>query len=148
VNDHADIAAAAGADGVHLGQDDLPLEFARKLLGPDKLIGISTHSLEQGEASQAGGADYIGFGPVFPTATKDAGPVQGIDDLRHIRRKIRVPILAVGGITRKNAGEVIGAGADGVAVITAVLSAPDITAASEELIGEIQKAEGRRGSKR
>lgn len=141
VNDHADIAAAAGADGVHLGQDDLPLEFARTLLGPDKLIGISTHSLEQAEAAQAGGADYIGFGPVFPTATKDAGPVQGIDKIRHIRGRIKVPILAIGGITRRNIGDVIRAGADGVAVITGVLSAPDITAASADMIAEMLKAE-------
>jgi thiamine-phosphate diphosphorylase len=143
VNDHADIAAAVDADGVHLGQDDLPLEYARKLLGPDKLVGISTHSLVQAEAAQAGGADYIGFGPVFPTATKDAGPVQGIDNLRHIRPKIAVPIIAIGGITRDNAGDVIRAGADGIAVITAVLSAPDLMEASTELIGEIQKAKER-----
>jgi thiamine-phosphate pyrophosphorylase len=144
LNDHADIAASVEADGVHLGQEDLPLEYARKLLGPEKLIGISTHSPEQAEAAQAGGADYIGFGPVFRTATKDAGQVQGIDNLKLVRRKIMVPVFAIGGITQKNVSNVIKAGADGVAVITAILSALDITAASADMIGEIRKAEDRR----
>lgn len=139
VNDHADIAAAVDADGVHLGQDDLPLEYARKLLGPEKLVGISTHTLEQAEAAQAGGADYIGFGPVFPTATKDAGPEQGVGNLTLVPRKITVPMLAIGGITRKNVGDVMRAGADGVAVINAILSAPDITSAAMEMIGELEK---------
>lgn len=143
VNDHADIAASVEADGVHLGQEDLPLEYARNLLGPAKVIGISTHSLEQAEAAQEDGADYIGFGPVFPTSTKDAGPVQGIDNLKLVRRKITVPLFAVGGITQKNVRDVIKAGADGVAVITGILSAPDIAAASADMIGEIRKAEGR-----
>ena len=139
VNDHADIAAAVDADGVHLGQDDLPLEYARKLLGPEKLVGISTHTLEQAEAAQAGGADYIGFGPVFPTATKDAGPEQGIGNLTHVHRKITIPLVAIGGITRKNVRDVTQAGADGVAVISAILSAPDITSAAMEMIGELEK---------
>lgn len=145
VNDHADIAAAVEADGVHLGQDDLPIEYARKLLGPERLIGVSTHSLDQARAAQAAGADYLGFGPLYPTETKDAGPVQGIDALKAIRKEITVPVIAVGGINRANAGEAVRAGADGVAVISGILSAPDIASASGDMISLINKARSASG---
>lgn len=135
VNDHADIARAADAHGVHLGQDDLPIEVARKVIGPEGIIGISTHSLEQARAAAAAGADYIGFGPVFRTATKDAGPVQDLEMLRAVRSEVAVPIIAIGGIDAKNAAEVIATGADGIAVISAVLDAPDIEAAAKDLVG-------------
>lgn len=140
LNDHADIAAAVDADGVHLGQDDLPIEYARKLLGPNKLIGISTHSQEQARAAQLSGADYIGFGPVFATRTKDAGPVQGIEKLRTICQGVIISVLAIGGISRKNVSEVIHSGADGVAVVSEILTATDIASASREMIRKIQKA--------
>ncbi len=140
VNDHTDIAAAVDADGIHLGQEDLPIEYARKLLGREKIIGISTHSAEQAAAAQTGGADYIGFGPIFKSSTKDAGHVLGVGQISLIRRLITIPILAIGGITRENVGDVICAGADGAAVISAVLSSPDIKSAAEELVREIQKA--------
>jgi thiamine-phosphate diphosphorylase len=139
VNDHADIALAVEADGVHLGQDDLPIEHARDLLGSEKLIGVSTHSPEQAKVAEAGGADYIGFGPVFRTSTKDAGPVQGIEKIPVIKRTVSVPVIAIGGITLANVDEVICAGADGVAVISAVLSAPDRKTAAAEMIRKIQK---------
>jgi thiamine-phosphate pyrophosphorylase len=139
VNDHADIALAVDADGVHLGQDDLPIEHARDLLGSGKLIGVSTHSPEQAKVAEAGGADYIGFGPVFRTSTKDAGPVQGIEKIPVIKRTVSVPVFAIGGITLANVDEVICAGADGVAVISAVLSAPDRKTAAAEMIRKIQK---------
>jgi thiamine-phosphate pyrophosphorylase len=139
VNDHADIALAVDADGVHLGQDDLPIEHARDLLGSGKLIGVSTHSPEQAKVAEAGGADYIGFGPVFRTSTKDAGPVQGIEKISVIKRTVSVPVFAIGGITLANVEEVICAGADGVAVISAVLSAPDRKTAAVEMIRKIQK---------
>lgn len=139
VNDHADIALAVDADGVHLGQDDLPIEHARNLLGSGKLIGISTHSPDQAKAAEAGGADYIGFGPVFRTSTKDAGPVQGIETISVIRRMVSLPVIAIGGITLANVGEAVRAGADGVAVISAVLSAPDRKIAAVEMIREIQR---------
>jgi thiamine-phosphate pyrophosphorylase len=139
VNDHADIALAVDADGVHLGQDDLPIEHARDLLGSEKLIGVSTHSPEQAKVAEAGGADYIGFGPVFRTSTKDAGPVQGIEKIPVIKRTVSVPVIAIGGITLANVDEVICAGADGVAVISAVLSAPDRKTAAAEMIRKIQK---------
>jgi thiamine-phosphate pyrophosphorylase len=139
VNDHADIALAVDADGVHLGQDDLPIEHARDLLGSEKLIGVSTHSPEQAKVAEAGGADYIGFGPVFRTSTKVAGPVQGIEKIPVIKRTVSVPVIAIGGITLANVDEVICAGADGVAVISAVLSAPDRKTAAAEMIRKIQK---------
>jgi thiamine-phosphate pyrophosphorylase len=128
VNDHADIAAAVGADGVHLGQGDLPIDRARKLLGPELTIGISTHNLAQAVAAEQGGADYIGFGPLFATQTKDAGPVQGLDGLAAVRAAVALPIIAIGGITGENAAAVRVAGADGIAVIGAVLRSPDIAA--------------------
>lgn len=134
VNDHADIALAAGAGGVHLGQDDLPLEEARRLLGGSMLIGISTHSVEQAVEAEQGGADYIGFGPLYPTLTKDAGPEKGLERLAAVRRAVALPVLAIGGIAPGNAGAAVRRGADGVAVISAVLGASDIAAACREMI--------------
>jgi thiamine-phosphate pyrophosphorylase len=134
VNDHADIAAAVDADGVHLGQDDLPIEFARKLLGRDKLIGISTHSLEQAREAEAAGADYIGFGPIFKTSTKDAGQTQGIQNLAIVKNSVAVPVIAIGGINQANVQFIAQAGADGAAVISVVLAAPDIRFAAEQLV--------------
>ncbi len=140
VNGRADIAVAVGADGVHLGQDDLPIEYARKLLGPEKLIGISTHSLKQAKDAQAADADYIGFGPLFATTTKEAGQAQGIAALTAIKQAVSIPVIAIGGITQATIREVIRAGADGVAVISAVLSSDDIKSAAREMIRNIQAA--------
>ena len=140
VNDHADIALAVDADGVHLGQDDLPIEYARDLLGSGKLIGVSTHSPEQAKAAEAGGADYIGFGPIFRTPTKDAGPVQGIERIPVIKRAVAVPVFAIGGITHANVDKVISAGADGVAVISAILSATDGKTAAAEMMRKIRNS--------
>ncbi len=146
VNDHADIAAAVDAGGVHLGQDDLPLEYARKLLGEEKLIGISTHTLEQAIAAGAAGADYIGFGPIFETATKDAGRAQGVASIRALKESVSIPLIAIGGITHAKARDVISAGADGVAIISAILSAPDMELAMKQMITLIEdtKSEVRR----
>jgi len=134
VNDHADIASAVDADGVHLGQDDLPIEQARKVLGKGKLIGISTHSREQAREAERSGADYIGFGPIFQTSTKNAGEAQGLQNLSLVKQSVSVPVIAIGGVNQTNAGAAIDAGADGVAVISAVLSASDIKQAAEELL--------------
>jgi len=139
VNDHADIAASVEADGVHLGQDDLPLRDARKVLGPGRIIGISTHSIEQARTAQAAGADYIGFGPVFSTSTKDAGPAQGIDVLRMICGAVAIPVIAIGGIRDRTVGDAAQAGAKGVAVVSAILSARDISAASRMMVNAIEK---------
>ncbi|MFZ5907367.1 MAG: thiamine phosphate synthase [Nitrospirota bacterium] len=120
VNDHADIAYAVDADGVHLGQDDLPLNEARKIM-KKKIIGISAHSMEQAKEAEKMGADYIGFGPVFHTATKNAGTPKGIAMLREIRREIRIPLVAIGGITPDTIQAVLAAGADAVAVASSLL---------------------------
>jgi thiamine-phosphate pyrophosphorylase len=139
VNDHADIAKAVDADGVHLGQDDLPLAYGRTILGGDKLIGISTHSVEQAKEAEAAGADYIGFGPIFPTTSKDAGPCQGPERLRSLRNAVTLPVLAIGGIRPDTIAETMQAGADGVAVISAVLSAPDPDAVARDMIDRIER---------
>jgi len=139
VNDHADIAKAVDADGVHLGQDDLPLAYGRKILGGDKLIGISTHSVEQARDAEAAGADYIGFGPIFQTTTKDAGPRQGVERLRLVRNAVSIPVLAIGGITSDTLTEAMQAGADGVAVISAVLSASDPGAVARDMVNRIKR---------
>lgn len=133
INDHADIALAVDADGVHLGQDDLPLKEARKIMGK-KIVGISTHNLEQAKEAEDGGADYIGFGPVFHTTTKDAGTPKGIDDLSIIKENVNIPVIAIGGITLHNIKSVIDAGADAVAVATAICKG-DITENARKLVG-------------
>ncbi len=122
MNDYVDIALSVNADGIHLGQDDMPLEEARKLMGNRKLIGISTHSLKQAMKAEEGGADYIGFGPLYNTLTKDAGHAKGVKTLRHIRLHIDIPIVAIGGITWKNVNEVVQSGADAVAVASGILA--------------------------
>jgi len=130
INDRADIAKLIDAAGVHLGQEDLPVRAARAMLGSGKLIGLSTHSIEQVEsASRSSGADYIGFGPIFPTASKDnPDPVQGLKGLRAARRCSRLPIVAIGGITERTMPSVLSTGADAVAMIGEIVGASDIEA--------------------
>lgn len=130
VNDRCDLAMAVKADGVHLGQEDLPITYARKLLGPDRIIGLSTHNPAQVREAVTGRPDYLGFGPIFGTATKaDHEPVVGLEGLRAVRPLTTLPIFAIGGVTEDSAGEVLAAGADGLAVISAILKAPDLGAA-------------------
>lgn len=121
VNDYTDIALVVNADGVHLGQKDLPLKEARKILGKEKIIGASTHSIEEAIAAETGGADYIGLGPVFHTATKDAGKPKGIAALREIKKLIKIPVVAIGGINTENLESVIDSGADAAAVSSGIL---------------------------
>jgi thiamine-phosphate pyrophosphorylase len=126
INDRPDIAALAGAHGVHLGQEDLPVANARKICPSPQWVGVSTHSLEQLRAADLTSADYIAVGPVFPTVTKEnPDPVIGIEFLRAARKITRKPLVAVGGITVQSAGEVFRAGADSVAVISDLALAPD-----------------------
>ena len=134
VNDRLDVALAGGADGVHLGQEDLPLAAARQVAAagpPGFLIGVSTHDLAQVEAALAGGADYLGFGPVFPTGTKEhPDPVVGVAALAAVCRRAPVPVVAIGGLTLDRLDEIVAAGAAAAAVIGAVSRAPDVTAAA------------------
>ncbi len=128
VNDRCDLALAVDADGVHLGQGDLPLDLARKMMGPDKLIGISTHNSDQVREATAGKPDYLGFGPIFkPSSKQDHDPVVGLEGLRAMRSLTSLPVFAIGGIQIDQVGEIVHAGADGVAVISAILKAPDIS---------------------
>ena len=126
VNDRPDIAFLAGANGVHVGQDDLDVEHARRVVGSDKLVGVSTHNLEQFERAAASSTDYIAVGPVFSTASKaNPDPVVGADFIRKVRSLTDKPIVAIGGVTLERAAAVIEAGADSVAVISGILSAPN-----------------------
>ena len=140
VNDRVDLAIAVGADGVHLGQDDLPPRVARPLLRPGMILGVSTHSVEQARQAQADGADYVAVGSMFPTRTKPDFELVGPALVRALRPEIRVPLVGIGGITPDNVGEVIRAGADGVAVISAVCGAPDPAAASAHFLDAIRRA--------
>jgi thiamine-phosphate pyrophosphorylase len=121
VNDYVDIALSVDADGVHLGQDDLPIKEARRIMGGKKIIGISTHNVEQAIAAEAEGADYIGFGPVFHTTTKDAGKPKGTEMLQEVKTHVHIPVVAIGGIDLGNLKQVLDTGVDAVAVSSAIL---------------------------
>ena len=125
INDRLDVALAVGADGVHLGQNDLPIADARRLVGNRMIIGISAESVADAVRAEAEGADYIGASPVFTTPTKtDTAPPLGLAGLRAIRRAVQLPLVAIGGIDANNAAQVLRAGADGLAVVSAIVSAP------------------------
>ncbi len=133
INDAVDIAAAVGADGVHVGQSDLAAGRAREVLGPDKLIGVSAHSVEEALAAQAAGADYLGVGAAFVTGTKaDAAPISR-DTIRAITEAVDIPVVAIGGISRDNITELADCGLDGVAVVSALFAQKDVKAAAKEL---------------
>ena len=133
INDAVDIAAAVGADGVHVGQSDLAAGRAREVLGPDKFIGVSAHSVEEALAAQAAGADYLGVGAAFVTGTKtDAAPISR-DTIRAITAAVDIPVVAIGGISRDNITELAGCGLDGVAVVSALFAQKDVKAAAKEL---------------
>jgi thiamine-phosphate pyrophosphorylase len=134
VNDRLDVALAVGADGVHLTTTSLPTAVARQLVGPERLVGVSTHSLGEAHAAAEGGADFLVFGPVFYTPSKAPfGEPVGLEALRAVRSAVNLPILAIGGVKSANLGHVLAAGADGIAVISAVMAADDPAAAAQEL---------------
>lgn len=134
LNDHVDIAALIDCDGVHVGQSDLHPRDVRRLLGPDKTIGLSTHTVEQALAAQESGADYINIGPVFPTATKDTPVIPvGLDMVADVAAVTRLPLTTMGGIKHGNAAAVVASGADRVAVVTAITQADDVAQAAAEL---------------
>jgi thiamine-phosphate pyrophosphorylase len=142
VNDRVDVAIASEADGVHLGQGDFPIPLARKLLGENCIIGGSAVTLEEAQECFSQRADYIGFGPVYPTTSKDdAGPVTGIALLEEVVKAVPVPIIAIGGVTVENTPEVIRAGAQGIAVISAVCCQENPEQATRELFQALQSEE-------
>ncbi len=143
VNDRVDIALAVRADGVHLGEGDLPPALARRLMGPRAVIGATAHSLEQVLEAERAGADYIGFGSIYRSPSKQVVAIQGTEGIREASRLTGLPIVAIGGITVERAAEVIGAGADGVAVISGLWSAPDVAARAAQYADAI--ARGRAG---
>lgn len=134
VNDRADIARLTKADGVHVGQDDLPLAAARTIVGDNALIGVSTHSVDQARAAEAGGADYIGFGAIYSGGLKNVANAQGLERLRAVRAAVQLPIVAIGGITEASAPEVLAAGACAVAIITDIVRAADLPAKVRALL--------------
>jgi thiamine-phosphate pyrophosphorylase len=135
VNDRPDIAAISGASGVHVGQDDLPPEDARRIVGPARWVGVSTHNLEQFREANATSADYIALGPIFPTVSKEnPDPVVGLALLREVRKLTTKPLVAIGGITLERAGEVFRAGADSVAVIRDLICAADPARRAQEYL--------------
>lgn len=134
VNDRLDIAVLAGADGVHLGQTDIPVQEARRLVGDEMIIGVSASTVEEAVKAVDDGADYIGVGSIFNTSTKpDADQGIGLDTLMEICQAVDVPVVAIGGINKGNIRDVIRAGADGAAVVSAIMAKPDIKAAAHEL---------------
>jgi len=141
INDRVDVALAVGADGVHLGQSDMPLAAARSIAGPAMVIGISAESVRDAVEAQAAGADYLGVSPVFATPTKiDTAAPLGLDGLRAIREAVKTPLVAIGGLHRGNAAEAIRSGADGVAVVSAIVAADDPEQAARAIRLEIDKA--------
>jgi thiamine-phosphate pyrophosphorylase len=134
-NDHADLAIAVDADGVHLGQHDLPIKVVRPIVGNEMIIGVSTNNTDEARAAQASGADYVAIGAIFPTASKDVTRPANVERIREIKAAVRVPVVAIGGINVSNIAEVIAAGADAAAVISAVCGAADPRAAARELVG-------------
>ena len=143
INDRLDVALAAGADGVHLGQRDMPLAEARRLAPAGWIVGVSAESVEDAIRAEQGGADYIGASPVFATPTKtDHAPPLGLDGLRSIRAAVKLPLVAIGGLHARNARDVVRAGADGLAVVSAIVAAADPRAAAVELRREIKAAKG------
>ena len=141
LNDRVDVALATGADGVHIGQDDMPFEMARNMLGGDKIIGLTVHDIEEAKIAEKKGADYIGLSPIFSTSTKnDAGKACGTSMITEVRKHVKLPIVSIGGISKENVREVIQAGSDAAVAISAVVCAEDVYREISEFIQIIQRA--------
>ena len=134
INDRVDIALAIDADGVHVGQSDMPCDVTRKLIGKDKILGVSAATVEEAQKAEKDGADYIGTGAIFPTATKDDAESVTINELKEVVESINIPVVAIGGITLKNANELADTGIAGLSVVSAIMSADNPKKASEELL--------------
>jgi thiamine-phosphate pyrophosphorylase len=144
VNDRVDVALAMDADGVHVGQQDMPASIARRLIGPDKILGVSAGNVETARKAEADGADYVGVGMIFPAGLKkDIRVAKGVDTLREVSQAIGIPVVAIGGIDHSNAAACIEAGVAGCAVITAVIGAADVRKAAADLAQVIREAKTR-----
>lgn len=140
VNNRLDIALACGADGLHVGQDDLPLGVVREIVGPDMIVGVSTGTVEEALRAEAEGADYVAIGPIYETATKsDAGAAVGLQAITDIRHAVGVPVVAIGGIGMGNIASVAAAGADSAVVVSAVVCASDMAGSARELAVEFER---------
>lgn len=133
INDRVDIALAVDAEGVHVGQHDLPTEKVRRLIGPDKILGVSAGNLPEALAAQKAGADYLGVGAMYATGTKSDAGITGMEELAAIRGRVALPIVVIGGINKKTIPQFAGTGIDGVAVISAIVSQPDVAGAAQEI---------------
>ncbi len=133
VNDHADLAIAAPADGVHLGQHDLPLAAVRPIVGASMIVGVSTNNADEARAAEAAGADYVAIGAIFPTSSKDVTRPASLDRIREVKAAVRIPVVAIGGIAADNIASVVAAGADAAAVISAICTADSPRDAAAEL---------------
>lgn len=145
INDRVDIALAVDADGVHVGQEDLPLAVVRKMLGPGKIVGVSVFTPEEAREAEAQGADYLGLSPIFMTATKPELVRQiGFEGIAPIRQATKLPLVGIGSMNETNAFEVVRRGLDGVAVVSAICSRPDVRAAAERIRAEVDRAKALR----
>ena len=149
VNDRVDVALAVDADGVHIGQEDMPASLVRKMIGPGKILGVSVDNIPQARAAIAAGADYVGAGAIFKTPTKtDISPPIGIQGLHKLARICTIPIVAIGGLNANNVEEVILAGAGGIAVVSAIVNADDVESAAHELKVIIENTNGARNGRK
>ena len=139
INDKIKVALEVDADGVHIGQDDMSVEEARKLLGEDKIIGVSVHNVKEALKAQKGGADYLGVGAVCATSTKKDANVVSKEEIKKIKEAVDIPIVAIGGIKKDNIDALTGTGIDGVAVVSAIFGAKDITKDTKELLKTVKK---------
>jgi thiamine-phosphate pyrophosphorylase len=146
INDRLDVALAVGADGVHVGQKDMPYAEARRIMGPDAIIGLSVETLEQAQEAEEWNPDYLGVSPIYPTPTKtDTEQHWGLKGLRELRGASRHTLIAIGGIKAENAGSIIEAGADGVAVVSAICASPNPEEAARQILHSVERAKSRRG---
>lgn len=139
INDEIEIAQKSGADGVHVGQDDMPVEEVRKILGEDKIIGVSAHNVEEAVRAERGGADYLGVGAVYPTSTKENTSAVSMEEMKKICQTVSIPVVAIGGIKKNNMKVLTGTGVDGIAVVSAIFAAKDIRKAAGELLEEVKE---------
>ncbi len=139
INDNIEIAQKAGADGVHVGQDDMPVEEVRKILGEDKIIGVSAHNVEEAVRAEQGGANYLGVGAVHTTATKENTSAVSMEEMKKICQTVSIPVVAIGGIKKNNMNVLSGTGVDGIAVVSAIFAAKNIKEETKELLEAVKE---------